>query len=174
MKELSTERLILRPMCTEYLYSAHEYASDRETCKYMMFLPNDSLEETLGFIKDAENEMSEPEPEYYEMAVFLGDEHIGAVSLYLNDTGTSAELGWIINRRYQGRGFAPEAASALLGFAVNGLGIKHFTAHCDTENIASRRVTEKLGMKLIDESGGRKNRLSDEERREYLFELDIT
>ena len=67
-------------------------------------------------------------------------------------------------------GYASEAAAALLSFAEKELGIKHFTAHCDTENTASRRVMEKLGMKLSDEHGGRKNRLSDEERREYLFE----
>ena len=52
------------------------------------------------------------------------------------------------------------------------LGIKHFIAHCDTENAPSRRVMEKLGMTLKDEYGGRKNKLSEEERREYLFRLD--
>ena len=98
MKELTTERLVLRPMSTGYLYSVHEYASDKDTCKYMVFLPNESLEETIEFIRDAEKEFSKDVPSYYEMAVFLGDVHIGAVSLYLNGTGTSGELGWIINR----------------------------------------------------------------------------
>ena len=171
MKELTAARLVLKPMCSEYLYSVDEYASDKETCKYMMFLPNESLEETAGFLRDAENEMSKDAPSYYEMAVFLGNALIGAVSLYLNETGTEGELGWVINRKYHGRGFASEAAEVLLEFAVKELGIKHFTAHCDTENIPSRRVMEKLGMKLSGEYGGRKNRLSDEERREYLYEL---
>ncbi|MBP3272093.1 MAG: GNAT family N-acetyltransferase [Ruminococcus sp.] len=172
MTDLMTERLILRPMCTDYLDSTHEYASDPETCKYMVFLPNDTTAETLGYLKRAEKEFAKDDPSFYEMAVFLGDTHIGAVSLYLNDARTEGELGWTINKRYQGCGYACEAAKALINYAAVVLGIKHFIAHCDTENAPSRRVMEKLGMTLKDEYGGRKNKLSEEERREYLFRLD--
>lgn len=173
MQNLTTERLILRPMSTEYLDSTHEYASDRETCRFMVWLPSDSIEQTLYYLTDAEAEFKKESPSYYEMAVFLGDIHIGAVSLYLDENRTSGEFGWTINKRYQGHGYAYEAATALLEYAVETLGIHHFVAHCDTENIPSQKVMKKLGMELKEEHGGRKNKLSDEERREYVFEMDV-
>ena len=79
----------------------------------------------------------------------------------------------MINKRYFGQGFATEAAQGLLDYARNTLGVHHFVAHCDTENAASRRVMEKLGMRLVEEFGGRHNKQSPEERREYVFELDL-
>ncbi|MBQ5310652.1 MAG: GNAT family N-acetyltransferase [Oscillospiraceae bacterium] len=174
MKEILSERLVLRPMCTDYLMTTHEYASDKETCRYMVYFPNDSIEDTMYYLTDAEAEFTKERPSYYEMAVFCGDIHIGAVSLYLVEERTRAELGWTLNKKYHGHGYATEAAGALIGFAAEELGIKTFIAHCDTENTASRRVMEKLGMKLVSEHGGRKNKLSDEERREYMFEMHLT
>ena len=170
---ITTPRLVLKPMCSDYLASTYEYASDRETCKYMLFLPNDSLADTLGYLRDAEAEAAKEQPSYYEMAVFRGDTHIGAVSLYLSDDRSSAELGWTFNKRYHGHGYATEAAGALLRFAADELGIRRFIAHCDAENAASRRVMEKLGMRLADEYGGRRNKLSPEERRECLYVLEM-
>ena len=173
MKHIITERLVLKPMCMEYLYSTHEYASDAGNSKFMVYLPYDSIEETRGFIERAEAEFRKETPSFYEMAVFYTDAHIGAVSLYLDDSGTSCECGWTLNRKYHGHGFASEAANAMLLFARDELGIRHFTAHCDTENIPSRRVMEKLGMTLSEEHVGRRNRSSDEERREYLYTLKL-
>ena len=169
--QLTTERLTLVPMCERFIDSTHEYASDPENTRFMVFLPNDSLEETIGYIRLAEAEFAKPSPSFYEFAVLLEEKHIGAVSLYLDDSRQTAEFGWIINKRYHGQGFAFEAAKALLGYANETLGIRHFTATCDTENTPSRRVMEKLGMKLVAEYSGRKNKLSDEDRRGYEFEL---
>lgn len=171
---IETEHLTLRPMRREYFASTHEYASDPENTRYMLFLPNDSETDTMQYLIDAENESAKEKPSYYEMAVFLGEEHIGAVSLYLSENGGPAEFGWIINKRFHGHGYAAEAAEALLGYAVNELGIRHFQAHCDSENLPSRRVMEKLGMTLADEYGGRYNKLApDEERRECLYTLEL-
>ena len=169
---LTTPRLILRPMCMDYLKSTHEYAADPENTTYMLFLPNDSIEETIGYIKGAEEEFKKDDPSFYEMAVLYKDIHIGAVSIYLDEKRESAEFGWLINKRYHGKGFATEAARALLDYAINIIGIKHFIAHCDSENAASKRVMEKLGFVLMDEYGGRKNKQSDEDRRECLYVYD--
>lgn len=171
MIEINTERLVLRPMCREYLETTHEYASDKETCRFMVYFPSDSIEETLYYLTDAEAEFAKERPSYYEMAVFCGDTHIGAVSLYLDKDMTKGELGWTMNKKYHGHGYATEAARALVGYASEELGIRHFIAHCDAENIPSAKVMEKLGMRLVGEYGGRKNKLSDEDRRERMYEL---
>jgi len=171
--KITTERLILEPLSLKHLETTHRFGSDPGNTRYMMFLPFENIEETEQFITEAAEEMKKPQPAFYRMAVIHDGTHIGTVNLYLNEERTSAEFGWIIDKRFHGQGFATEAASAFLDYAVNTLGIRSFSAHCDTENTSSRRVMEKLGMDLKSEHGGRKNRLSDEERREYLFELTI-
>lgn len=171
--EIKTNRLILCPLGIKYLESTHEYASDREATKYMMFLPNDTVEETAEFLKNADAEWSKQDPEYYEFAVLLNNRHVGAVSLYPDESRTTCELGWILHRDFWRQGITTEAMKALLDYSVNVLNIHHFIAHCDSENIASYKVMEKLGMVRTECNGGRKNKSSDEERKEYLYELKI-
>ena len=169
--EIKTSRLVLSPLGIKYLESTHEYASDREATIYMMFLPNDTVEETAEFLKNADTEWNKPSPEFYEFAILLDQRHIGAVSLYLNESRTTAEFGWILHRNFWRQGIITEAAKALLDYSVNVLNIHHFIAHCDSENIASYKVMEKLGMVRTQCCGGRKNKSSDEIREEYLYEL---
>ena len=49
-------------------------------------------------------------------------------------------------------------------YAITELGIKHFIAHCDSENVGSYSVMKSLGMVLKNKTLGRKNRVSDENR----------
>lgn len=172
MITINTERLILKPLGIQYLETVHEYASDIENARYMVYLPNKTIEETIDFLKGVDNEWMSDTPSFYEFAIIYGNRQIGAVSIYLEDN-LSGELGWIINKKYWKQGIAYEAAAALLDFSIKELKIKHFIAHCDAENIASYKVMEKLGMSRTDTHGGRKNKASDEERTEYRYELYI-
>ncbi len=49
--------------------------------------------------------------------------------------------------------------------------VNHFLAHCDTENIASYKVMEKLGMSRTGEWGGRRNKSAVKDSSEYQYEL---
>ena len=171
--EIKTPRLTLCPLGPEYLESTHAYASDGENTKYMMFLPNETLEETRQFLEASAREWRKPHPEYYEFAVLLNDAHIGGVNLYFDTAPDIGELGWVLLPEHQGRGYATEAARAIMDFARNALGIRRFIAHCDAENAASQAVMRKLGMTLKDGAGTRRNRGSDEVRRELLYEIII-
>ena len=57
------------------------------------------------------------------------------------------EIGWAISSGRQGRGYATEAAVALIDFAFGALGCHRVVATCQPENVASWRVMEKLGMR---------------------------
>lgn len=171
--ELRTERLLLRPHGTQYLDSTYEYSSDMENTRYMVFLPDFTIDETRKFLADCQAEWEKQDPDFLEFAVLLKNIHIGAVGLYFNENRDTAELGWILHPAYHSRGYVTEAAKEIVRFAEERLGITHFIAHCDTENAASRKVMEKLGMKRSGCSGGRKNKISDEERQDYLYEMQI-
>ena len=57
------------------------------------------------------------------------------------------ELGWMIAAEAQGRGIATEAAAAALELAFD-IGAHRVTAQLDEENVASRKVAERIGMAL--------------------------
>jgi len=57
------------------------------------------------------------------------------------------EIGWAISSVHQGRGYATEAARALMDFAFSTLRCHRMVATCQPENVASWRVMEKLGMR---------------------------
>lgn len=168
---IRTERLTLVPLEKKHTESAHIYLSDRENAKLMVFLPTESLEETKEYVAKAAAEWEKEAPDFLEFAVFFEDIHVGGITVYLLNGGETAELGWILSSAYQRRGIITEGARAVMDYIRNTLGISRIIAQCDSENEASKRVIEKLGLTLIDGTGKRKNRLSDEERTEYTYEV---
>lgn len=184
-----TRRLILRPLGAEDTEEVFQFASDPENARYMIYLPVRTREGTRQFLKEAEGEWRKEVPSYYEFAILrkpvdkeadwgnrdCGTEllslHpvIGEISLWLHEG--DAELGWILDKRQWNRGFITEAAGALIETARRQLDCQRFTAHCDDENAASYHVMEKLGMRMTDRYGGRKNRLSPEERLERFYTM---
>jgi [ribosomal protein S5]-alanine N-acetyltransferase len=57
------------------------------------------------------------------------------------------ELGYALARAYWGRGFATEAGTAVVAWALERPEIHRVWAVCDAENVASARMLEKLGMR---------------------------
>lgn len=169
---IDTKRLLLVPLGPQYLISTHEYASDLDNTKYMVHLPNTDISETKSFLEGVQAEWDKSTPLFYEFAILLQHEHIGAVCIYLNEDYTEGELGWIVNKKYWGNGYAIEAAKGIINFAKQELKICKFVAHCDSENINSYRVMEKLGMSFTSRSQGRRNKCSDEDREELIYSLE--
>lgn len=72
---------------------------------------------------------------------------IGSVDLMAGEAGAvEAELGYFFLRDHWGKGYAVEAAEALLDFAFGPLGLHRVWGKCHTGNAGSARVMEKLGM----------------------------
>ncbi len=172
--KIYTKRLLLVPLGLQFLISTHKYAADIENTKYMVHLPNINIDETKSFLDNVEAEWQKQSPQFYEYAILFDNEHIGAISLYMNEDYTEGELGWIINKEYWGNGYASEAAQAMIDFGIQKLNICRFIAHCDSENVNSFKVMEKLGMSLECKASGRKNKLSDEDREELIYSLEVT
>lgn len=63
----------------------------------------------------------------------------------LNADG-SAEIGYGISEEYQGKGYAAEAVSAMVGWAFKQPGVNCVTAETEADNIASQKVLSKAGF----------------------------
>jgi [ribosomal protein S5]-alanine N-acetyltransferase len=62
----------------------------------------------------------------------------------------SAEIGmfWALGQAYHGRGYATEAARAMIGYAFGELRLKHIVATTEHANAASIAVMRRLGMRI--------------------------
>jgi ribosomal-protein-alanine N-acetyltransferase len=68
------------------------------------------------------------------------------------DIDGAAEIAYGIAPAYQGRGYATEAARALIEFATNDSRVKIIRAHTLPERNASTRVLEKCGLRHVGEA----------------------
>ena len=72
-------------------------------------------------------------------------EAIGRSGLYYPESWPALEVGYVIAPEHQGRGYATEAAGAALRYAREVLNAERVCSLVRPANMASRRVTEKLG-----------------------------
>jgi RimJ/RimL family protein N-acetyltransferase len=62
------------------------------------------------------------------------------------------EIGWVLDSRCHGLGYASEAAAAALGWGEANLSADRYCCIISPGNVASIRVAEKLGFKLTAET----------------------
>ena len=72
-------------------------------------------------------------------------EFIGRVGLHNPDGWPELEVGWMLRPEFRRRGYAVEAAQAVLGFAFQHLGAERVISLIRVENAASERVARRLG-----------------------------
>ena len=72
--------------------------------------------------------------------------HIGELCFRGVSPDGAVEIGYGIDERYQDRGYATEAVSAVTAWAAQQGGITRVEAEAEDENIASLRVLEKSGF----------------------------
>ncbi len=127
----------------------HEYASDPCVSRFDSWGPNTREKTHEVVTRWLKLQEVWPRPEI-NLAVELTGERkrIGTMRLQINDHEKAcAYIGYAFNRRYWNRGYATEAARALVDVAFRDLQLHRIWASCDTRNIASWRVMEKLGMR---------------------------
>jgi [ribosomal protein S5]-alanine N-acetyltransferase len=78
----------------------------------------------------------------------LPDELLGAISLHVSATHRHGEIGYWMGSAYWGRGYATEAARALVAYAFAELDLHRVQGRHFRRNPASGRVMQKLGMQL--------------------------
>lgn len=60
------------------------------------------------------------------------------------------KVGYTIDPAFQRRGYATEAVGALVDYALDTLGAEVVRAYASADNVASIRVAERVGMRLVE------------------------
>jgi len=77
------------------------------------------------------------------------DRAIGFVQATVTDRGRRADIAWVIDVPWQGRGYATEAAGALVAWLLEA-GTEDITAHVRADHAASARVARGAGLVATD------------------------
>ncbi|MEV4256704.1 GNAT family N-acetyltransferase [Spirillospora sp. NPDC049652] len=147
---IRTERLDLRPFRDEDLEALYVYQSLPEVARFLYWEPR-SLEESRSFLREKKAAAGwEREGDWLALAVEWRErgEVIGEVNLqWSSRRDRTGEIGYIFNPAYHGKGFATEAARAVLRLAFEDAGLHRVVGRLDARNDASARVLERLGMR---------------------------
>ncbi|MDR5699566.1 GNAT family N-acetyltransferase [Agromyces aerolatus] len=154
---ITTARLRLRPYLMEDFHPWLRMHRQPQTTEYLHW-PDDDL----GAIREHLRARTRhtrlwQADDFMALAIESEGELAGEVSLHLRSVraGTRmVEVGWVLERRFTGRGLATEATAALLDFAFDAVGARIATAVIDPENVASIAVAERLGFQQASTGDG--------------------
>jgi RimJ/RimL family protein N-acetyltransferase len=148
-REIATERLRLRPLTRSDLeHRSENYQKRKDVVRYLRWEAHDHDESAENLEKRIALERLTRDGDGLIFAVELcatdgSTDHrvIGDISLSVKSTrDAQAEIGWVFHPAVHGRGFATEAATALLGVAFRELGAHRVYAELDAANEASARL----------------------------------
>lgn len=147
--QLETERLILRDFIEDDWQAMAGYWRDPRYQRY--YAEVDDIEETVWHLVTIFIAGQHEDPRRrWQLAVERKDDGrmIGNCGIRINaPEHREANIGYELNPDEWGQGFATEAASAIVRFGFEDLGLHRIWAECNAENTDSIRVLTKLGMR---------------------------
>lgn len=139
---IQTPRLEIRTLKEKDWQAVYEYTSDPVVMKY--------IPENVFTISDAKKFVAENDgvqAEKFAVVLKVSDELIGHIAFFKYFGDHTYEIGWVFNPKFYSKGYATEAAQAMLDYGFTTMNIHRIVATCQPENIPSWRVMEKLGMR---------------------------
>ena len=139
--EIVTQRLILRTMNNQDFKDVHEYMSDEKTMNFFVDGPY-TKEKTLAMVN--------PKEKQEHLSIILKDNQkiIGHLDFHTWEMINTYEIGWVVNKNYQNKGYATEAVKALINHAFNEMNVHRLVIMSDPRNETSNRICQKLGFRL--------------------------
>lgn len=149
---LKTERLILREFDPSDWKAVLAYQSDPRYLRFSHWTER-SEDEARAFVSMFLGWQREVPRSKYQLAIGLREPDSGEYGLIGNcgirmehSDASEAEIGYEIDPRYWGKGYATEAARAIVRFGFQELDLHRISAWCIAENVASAHVLEKVGL----------------------------
>lgn len=149
---LLTPRLLLRPHRLGDAATWYEIQSNPSVVEYLPWPLRNRAQSFEHLLHRTRHTRLLRADDFLALAVVRDGRLIGDVSLHLRDVGAddrSAEIGWVFDPACSGRGYATEAAVAMLGLAFgggSGLGARVVTAVVHPDNDRSLALAARLGF----------------------------
>ena len=152
---IRTPRLLLRPLTEADVDDVYAYQSLPDLVRYLRWPVRNREESREHTLKRAGFTRLENDNDGLILAAELVGANgtpgpvIGDMSVFL-ESGENAqiEIGWVFHPAHQGKGYATEAARAVLELAFSEIGAHRVSAHLGPENAASVALCLRLGLRL--------------------------
>lgn len=146
--ELETTRLRLQPCRVEDVELAHELWTNDGVRRFLFDDRVISVDEARSFV---EASLTNFEQQGYGLWLVFAREgkHLVGFAGLLRSDGEAPNLLYGVHPDFWGKGYATEAANAVLGYALERLALPLVKADVDEPNVTSVRVLEKLGMRRV-------------------------
>lgn len=146
---VSTDRLTLRPFAEDDFeaYAAYQSLPSVYEFLYSTPLEGDALREKFKRVLEAP---FQADGDAFRLAVVRNGDAavIGQVLLQLaSQAALQAEVGYIFNPAFSGKGYATEAVRAMIDLGFSAFGFHRIFARLDTRNAGSVGVVERLGLR---------------------------
>jgi RimJ/RimL family protein N-acetyltransferase len=145
---IATERLLLREFQPNDREALLAIVREPDQIKHMLLFLDDEAQ-LDAFLSMAIGEANAEARSQWHLAVEerASGRYLGSCCLMVeHDSPSSAELGYWFLRPSWGKGYATEASAAILALGLGRLGFHRVWGKCHTQNVASAKVMEKLGM----------------------------
>ncbi|WP_375491609.1 GNAT family N-acetyltransferase [uncultured Jatrophihabitans sp.] len=148
---IHTERLTLRQIDPiRDVDAIHAYASREDVCRYIPWTPKTRAEVAAWLPNRCAIAINKPGTAaslaivVRETGELVGD----TMFMWESEEHQLCEIGYALNPEHAGRGYATEAARALLALAFDTFDMHRVMARVDERNPASAAVLRKAGMRL--------------------------
>ena len=150
-----TERLILREILDEDEEALFELDSDPEVHRYVGNKPvinREQIQLVIGFIRQQYEDNGIGRWAVIEKKTnnFVGWAGLKLFKENINNHENFYELGYRFMQKHWGKGFATEASKAIVDYGFNVLKTDKIYAMTDVNNLASKKVLQKTGLKFIE------------------------
>ena len=148
MKVLETDRMILRRLKIADVDALMGIFSDPEAMRY--YSGTKSRAEAEEWVRRFQESYRERGFSLWAAILKGSGEFAGQCGLVAQevDGRDEVEIGYLFVRKFWGQGLATEAARACRDYGFGTFGYDRLVSLIDPSNLASRRVAEKVGMRL--------------------------
>lgn len=145
---LRMERLTLRPFRPDDAADAfYNWFSDPAAARYMFWEPAQSVEQ----VREKISSWLKPDLDFCQWAIVPEQENTvaGAINLHaIDDFHESAEIAYVLGRRFWSKGYMTEALRAVIRFGFETMLLNRIYGDHFVTNPASGRVMQKAGMRF--------------------------
>ena len=145
-QEIRTKRLTLRRFAVADAQAMFDnWASDGRVTRYLTWEPHTSPGATAQLLAEWENAYASPN--HYNWVITLGGTPIGSIAaVRVDERSEWAALGYCLGCAFWGQGLMTEAASAVIAFLFDEVGVNRVSISHAVKNPASGRVAQKCGL----------------------------
>jgi len=152
---LETDRLILREFQLSDAEAFFAMDSNPKVHQYLWNKPVQKIEETFEVIEFVRKQYIDNGIGRFAMISKETNEFIGWAGLkfnteMVNNKVNFYDIGYRLHEKFWGKGYASEASFAWLNYAFETMKIKTLEAAAHTENVASNRILQKIGMQMTE------------------------